>query len=123
MSCETCGGVTNRGFTAVWYSTSVAVPLTITVSGTGSTRTVTLQTLAARNYRIDLWLADINLATSPVTGTPPTTAAGGAGSFEWVVITDADGAASFTIEHTGARTWYLFADIASRVSAGVEVAF
>ena len=73
----------------------------VSVSTSGNTATVTLTVDPAGVYVVRAWLAD------DTSGALTKTVPDGSGVREWNdALTDANGQATFTVQHAGAHNWY-----------------
>jgi hypothetical protein len=83
----------------------------ISVSGSGTSRTVSIYTAKTGFYLYRIWLIDDAAAPQTATLTAPT----GGNVTEWWKVTDADGTLTLTITETGSNDWYVAAALVARV--------
>jgi hypothetical protein len=93
------GAIVNAGIeTEISLIPPTASGVELTVSGDAVT--VALSILPADRYLVKAWLSDDE--DGQLTSVPPDVSM----ITQWEMVTDDDGEATFTVEHSGARSWY-----------------
>jgi hypothetical protein len=116
MSCA------DSNTTGLAVEVSIATPNTpylITVSGSGTTRTVQLQVDHTGFWLFKLWLVDSDSDPRSPTLVPPS----GGATVEWFKVTDSTGLLEMTITHEGTRDWYLAAVLIGPVATSSVISF
>jgi len=111
---------TTRGLAIRWSLASPNVPVLISVTGTGTTRVITITTNNPGFYELHAWLTDT--ATDPnVLATPPADSADN----EWRFCTNSAGVATITLRHSGSvKSFYLWVNLSGGLSVvSDEIAF
>jgi len=114
----TCCAATNTGLEVRWAISSPSSPVVIQVSGTGTTRTVTINVGFTGRYLLRMWLCD-SVDPSAATLTPPD----GDPTVDWWEVTAADGTLTKTITHSGSGTWYLAVVLIGSVGVSSAITF
>lgn len=117
-------GLTVAGFsptpTQNVVTVSVTTPHIITVSGTGTTRTVTVNVGAAGYYLIDMWLTE---SATDYSRKPMSTVPSGSATTQWREVTDANGMLTKTITHDATGTWYVAVLLMGKLNLSDALAF
>ena len=116
MACQDA----NTGIKVEVSSKAANVAFGITVSGTGNTRTVVIQTDTAGRYSFRIWLVNDNADPDTITLNPPS---GDATQTVWYRVTDSAGSLTFDVTHVSADTWYPVAVLVGPVAIGDALAF
>lgn len=94
-------------------------PFTMTVTGVGTTRTVTINAMLAGNWLFRLWLVDSATDLNTITLTPPS----GSDTTVWYKVTESDGTLTLTITNNTVDTWYLAAVLLAPVGVSSALAY
>jgi len=112
--------VTFNDLTAVVTNQAANLGYIIAVSGTGTSRTVTVTMNRTGYFMFRLWLTDSATSLNTVTLTPPS----GDTTAEWWEVTNSSGVLTKTITHTGAAdTWYFNAVMLGQVGTSDALTF
>jgi len=117
-------GLTVAGFSTASAPNIVTVttttPYISTVSGTGTTRTVTVNVGAAGYYLVDMWLTESanDYSRKPLASVPS-----GSATTQWREVTDASGVLTKTITHDATGTWYVAVLLLGKLNLSDALAF
>jgi len=114
MSCQNA----NTGIKVQVSSKSANIAFGLTVSGTGITRTIAIQTDTAGSYLFRVWLVDAETDRVISVVNPS-----GENATEWWIESDSDGSLTKTITHDGTRDWYPKAVLIGPVATGDVLSF
>lgn len=116
MSCAE----SEHGLAVIWTLVSPNAGFTIAVSGTGTSRTVTITMGSSGYFLVKLWLCD----SATVPGTQSAFPSSGEDRVQWELVTNSSGVLTKVITHTGAdRTWYMAAAVGGRIAVSAALAF
>jgi len=115
-----CCSDTALGISAEVGLVSGNLPMTIAVSGSGTSRTVTINVDSAAFYLLEMWLIDD--AADPDTESLTIPSETGATRFRRATLVT--GIRAITIEHTGAaHTWYMAVSLGGKIGISTALAF
>jgi len=102
MACQDA----NTGIAVYVTSVSPNVAFSLAASGTGNTRTITIQTNESGFFDMHFWLSD-----SPTDPTVSLVLPDGGGGNNWFEPTNASGVLTKDVTHSGTHTWYVWATL------------